>query len=345
MKTAAEKLRDAQISHSIAINRYGNGLARRIVELLNSVDDDLMSTIAARLASTQRLTTLLEELRTLNSTVYSRVADGLEVELIELADTEINFQTRALQAALPSILQASVPPTVMLRSIVLERPITGTLLKPWVKGLEDARLQRVEQALRIGLVESETIDQIVRRIRGTRAQRYEDGILAISRRSAQALVRTSVTHVTTQAREETYAANDDLIKGVKWISTLDGRTSVVCAARDGQIYEVGKGPRPPGHPGGCRSTTIPILKSWREIGIDADEATPAIRASMDGAVPADRTFGQFLKDKPASFQNDVLGKSKAEAFRKGLPLDRFIDTTGREYTLDELRRRNPDFFD
>lgn len=47
----------------------------------------------------------------------------------------------------------------------------------------------------VGMVASESTDQIVARIRGTKANKYSDGILDISRNSAQTMVRTSVNHV------------------------------------------------------------------------------------------------------------------------------------------------------
>lgn len=352
---SSSQLRDIQIAHQIAVQRYGAGISRQIVKLLNSADDDLTATIAKRLAlidqrgfdigpaSTKRLEDMLFELRVLNAGVYSRVGKELEKELTSFAQYEMEYQAKAMERAVPLVLAAKIPPASFLKAIVTERPFQGVLLKDWVSGMASARIDRISQAIKIGLVESETLDKIVRRIRGSAVLKFADGILNISRRSAQTMVRTAVNHVSTQAREETYSANSDLISGVQWVSTLDGRTSPVCRARDGKIFEPDKGPRPPAHHG-CRSTTIPILKSWQELGIDANEATPGIRASMDGAVPADTTYGDFLKRKGAAFQDDVMGKAKAEAFRKGLPLDGFVDASGKEYNLDQLRRLNPEFF-
>ena len=35
----------------------------------------------------------------------------------------------------------------------------------------------------------------------------------------------------------------------------------------------------------------------------------------------------------------VLGKEKAQLFRDGTPLDRFVDSSGHTYTLDELKNK------
>ncbi|WP_187275389.1 hypothetical protein [Methylobacterium sp. WL6] len=148
-----------------------------------------------------------------------------------------------------------------------------------------------------------------------------------------------MTHIAAGASEATYERNADLISGVRWVSVLDSRTTPVCMARDGKVYEPGKGPRPPAH-WRCRSTTTPVIKSFRDLGIDLDEVPAGTRASMDGQVPADLTYGAWLAKQPASVQDEILGPTKGLLFRKGeVPVDRFVDRSGHAYTIDELRRR------
>lgn len=356
MPTASERLLDLQIGHAIHIRRFSEGLVRRIVRLLDRADADLVAKIAERLsqieergfdlgpATTARLEQLLEEIRALNAEVYRDAEGVLGGELEALAEAEATFQKDAIVKVLPFEAAPLAPSPEALQAIVYKRPFQGAVLKDWASGLESGRRRRLGEAIRIGLVEGETTDQIVRRVRGTRALNYSDGILEVSRRSAAGVVRTAVTHVTTQAREETFGQNDDLVKGVRWVSTLDGRTSAVCRARDGKVYEVGKGPRPPAH-WACRSTTTPVLKSWKEMGLDLKEMPEGTRASMDGQVPASLTYDAWLRKQPAAFQDEVLGPTKAKLFREGLAMDRFVDRSGHEYTLDELRRRDAEVFE
>jgi len=153
----------------------------------------------------------------------------------------------------------------------------------------------------------------------------------------EATVKTALSHTANVARESVYKANEDVIKGVQWVSTLDGRTSAICMARDGIVYPPDKGPRPPAH-WNCRSATIPILKSWKELGIDAKEIDEGTRASMNGQVPAGQNYDSWLRTQSADFQNDVLGKGKADIFRDGTSVTKFVDKSGRELTLAELRK-------
>lgn len=344
MLTVNELLHDKAIEHAIGLVRYSSATVRRIIALLNRTDPDIVAQIQARVGdisnvTDDRLQALLAAIRDINRRAYDAVTKTLEGDLIELAHYEADYQAKTLTDALSVTWDVTAPAPSTLAAAVNSRPFQGALLHEWVAGLEEGRARRLRDAIRMGLVEGETTDQIVRRVRGTKALNYRDGVLDISRRSAEAVVRTAVNHTATRAREETYKANDELIKGIRWVSTLDARTSAVCRARDGKIYPVDTGPRPPAHIG-CRSSTSAVTKSWRELGLSADEVDGETRASMDGQVPAEMTYQDWLRSKPAAFQDDILGAEKGKLFRAGgLSLDAFVDRKGREYSLDELRRR------
>jgi len=88
------------------------------------------------------------------------------------------------------------------------------------------------------------------------------------------------------------------------------------------------------------------MKSFRELGfrLNEIEGTRFARRGMDGKeldgfVPKDTTYDAWLRRQPRDFQEEVLGITKAKLFRGGLSIDKFVNDTGREYTIDELRRR------
>ena len=91
----------------------------------------------------------------------------------------------------------------------------------------------------------------------------------------------------------------------------------------------------------CRSTTVPI--------IDPDilpPSTVATRASKDGPVPVNTSYGQWLKDQPRSVQEEVLGKDKVVYFNKLAEkhgardaMAKLVRDDGSELSLDDLRKR------
>ena len=89
---------------------------------------------------------------------------------------------------------------------------------------------------------------------------------------------------------------------------------------------------------------MPVVKSWKELGIDLPESAKSTRAAYDGQVPENLTYGEWLKGKSAEFQDGVLGKTKGKLFRAGMPIDRFVNRTGDVLTLDELRKKDAAMF-
>jgi len=71
------------------------------------------------------------------------------------------------------------------------------------------------------------------------------------------------------------------------------------------------------------------------------------QSSMNGQVPAELDYGQWLRRQPETFIEDVLGPTKARLFIDGkVDLDRFVDLkTSRPFTLDDLRRKESAAFE
>ena len=346
MPTVNEQLQDEAIKHSVYAVRLAGGMANKIVGMLNKVDDDIIRQLKLRAPesgvwTTARLNALLNSVRKINKKVYNLIGKELKTDLKELAVYEAEFKGTRLHNAFPVALDVTTPNVAVLHAVVTAKPFQGRLLSEWVDGLDASRYNKLQDAIRIGVIEGETVDAIARRVRGTKALNFKDGVLDIGRRQAQALTRTAVNHTMTAASEALYKQNEDVVKGVKWVSTLDGKTTPICQRRDGKVYPVDEGARPPAHIG-CRSTTAPITRSWRELGVDLDEAPPGTRASMNGQVPADATYPEWFDKQSAPLQDGVLGKTKGKLYRRGnAPLGIFSDQVGHESTLAERKGPQP----
>lgn len=362
MASVNQRLHDETVGHAVDLTLYANGVVRRIIALLNRTDADIAARLAdaldglpASAATVERLDALLYSVRQLNAEAYRAVGQELEAELLSLARYEAGYQLQLFQSAIPPQVAASVGVAAVqaeqVNAAAMARPFQGRLLREWASDIEGDRMRRIRDAVRMGFVEQETIPQIVRRVRGTRARGYSDGILEIDRRNAEAVVRTAISHTAGFTRDRFFEANDDLIKAVVWTATLDSRTSEGCRIRDGKRYTPVEH-KPLGHsvpwsggPGrlhwNCRSTAVPVTKSWRGLGLDIDEFSPSVRASMDGEVPADTTFASWIKRQSAARQEQILGATRAKLMRDGgLPLDRFYNDKGRYLSIEELRERD-----
>lgn len=376
-KTANEEILDATIRHQIKLLRFSNGEALTISKLLAESDAELEAMLSSGLTDTSetRIRSLLKDIRRSRAAVYERIQAILEEDLSGLAVIEAAWEGGALSSAVPVVMTFAATPPSVLKALA-GSPINGIPLKGWLGRTSLNDVLRIEQQIRLGVLGGETTPQIVRRIRGTRAAGFTDGVLSTTRREAEMIVRTATNHVSTAARQSVWEANADIIKGVRWVATLDGRTSSVCQSRDGEIYAIDKGPRPPAHPN-CRSTVAPVLdgeqivgtrptitdkrtRRQREINFRAEAHAEAGNAKWkgmsvaqrDAAIKAKRlkwaddNIGQsptstnyetWLKGQSLKFQDSVLGPTKAKMFREGATLDKFVDANGKPYTLKQLQ--------
>lgn len=362
--SANSDLLDAALRHEVGLRRLSNATVRKIIAALNTSEAELERKIRTRLGwiadrgfessdyTLRRLEANLVEVRKVLREAYTVMGRDLRRELLAAGEYEAAFQGRLLAGtARKAGVVVDLGPGLsreVLRAVVERRPFQGGLLRDWAKKLEADAFTRLRGGIRQGLLQGEGIDQIVRRVRGTRAAGYADGILQLSRRDAESVVRTAVSHTLNGARDELFAGQGDLLKGVQWVSVLDSRVTTGCAIRDGLLYDLDH--RPIDHdvpweegPGrrhfGCRATSVGVLRSWRELGIAAKAAPAEMRASMNGEVPGRTTFANWIKRQPAAVQDEVLGRTRGMALRRGeAGFADLFDDKGRFLSLAELAR-------
>lgn len=345
-----DDIRDLQIRHSVGVQRLSAGVVRRMIQLLDKSDAEIVAKLLSRgptldgSFTSQRLQFLLRALRQINHDGHVQLGQELRQEFRDFARYEVDFQQRLLASAVPVAVDFVSPSAQMIDAVVTARPFNGKLLRDSIADLEVGKYKALREGIQLGIIQGETTAQIVQRIRGTKALNYRDGILDRSRTAVTRMVRTATNHVANAARETLYEENDDLIDGVQWVATLDTRTCPTCGELDGKTFKIGKGPRPPRHLN-CRCCTTPVLKSWRSMGINVDEAPAGTRASMNGQVSATETYNSWLKGQSAATQDEALGATRGKLFRAGgLDVDRFTDTRGNQLTLAELAKREAGAF-
>lgn len=344
-----ERLLDMAIRRAFRTQQFAKGEAEAIRRVLRKkVYPRLVERVAARLSAisargydvgphnSKRTANMFASLDEIIVEEMRSLAKEAKSNMLALAKDESDWLLRSMAGAAPVEIGLGPPSPQTLRSIVQARPFQGRIMREWYGDLAADTQKRVRGAIREGMASGETIDQIVRRLRGTRPGGFQDGILNITTRQAENIARTATTHVAAHAREATYQANTSLLNGVQWVSTLDTRTCVVCGSLDGQLFPVGEGQRPTAH-WSCRCTTIPVLKSWKELGVDVSEMSPGQRASFDGLVPGDLTYEDWLRKQSKQLQIEALGAGKAKLFAQGMSIGEFSTATLKPISLQQLQ--------
>lgn len=354
-KPANTKIVDGVVTHAVNILKVAAGERQNVLDALTELEGELIGKIQAggQTAFKQaRATALLDQAQDTISSAYEAIAATNQTNLGKIATLEatktVNITNQALGIPIATVGHSAE----QLQAIGSKVMVNGRFPHEWWADQETNLQNRFAAQIRLGMLNGEGIDDIVRRVRGTKAMQYTDGIMAVSKSQATALVRTGVQSAANQAKIETINKNTDVIKGIMWVSTLDARTTPICRALDGLQWAV-PGYKPVGHdkafPGpiahwNCRSTQAPVTKSWKELsnnpdanldpvdlqaemekklvseGMSADEAAKVLvnqRASMDGQVSGAMKFDDWLGTKDTDFQNKMLGTGKAALWRDG----------------------------
>ena len=351
---AEEALVTSTTRHMVYLQRLESQEVNEFTAFLQRMDRDIRRRLADKDLtefSRTRLERLLAQVDKDLAKIWDGYFDELAGHLGEIAGYEAEFEARNLQNAIaPELsIEAVIPAAAQVRAAVQSTPLSvrgpggGQLLEPFIRDWGSNERKRVTGTIRQGYFEGRTTQQIIRDIRGTKANNYRDGVLAITQRNADAVVRTAVAHTATTARMETLQANADLLKGMRWVSTLDSKTSSQCRSLDGTVFPLDKGPRPPIHIR-CRSAVAGEL----DDDLKALEKG-ATRASKDGYVSANQTYYQWLKKQPEAFVVDAIGPTRAKLLLSGgLSAERFAALNlGRDFkplTLAEMQQKEPNAF-
>jgi SPP1 gp7 family putative phage head morphogenesis protein len=355
-------LRDSAIRHAIWLTRLREEERKRVMAVLSRSLVDVNQAIRDRTlaierighdqgpAHTGRLHQLQSDIQAILETPMSDALEKMNGDLARVATSEAKWQQSVVQGAVPFRIDFSLPAPETLRAIGNNAVVRGHPLEDWWTEIPKRMARDTQRTIEVGIVAGKTNEKIVREMLDAGG-----GPVAAFRANASTIVRTSVMEVSDESRKQTYEENDDIVKGWQFVATLDARTSLQCIALDGKTFDLSdeeaeKKWRPPLHPN-CRSTTVPVLKSYEEIGLKGVrqyKASAGTRASMDGQVPATTTYPEWLKGQPEWVQDEVLGVERADRFRDGEPVESFVDESGKTITLDELEtldRADEDGFD
>lgn len=296
----------------------------------------------------QRLQVLLNRVNRIIDGGFDDLSSIMTASLSELAESEAVWTVRMINDTLGiDLASVSVSPR-WVQSVLTSSLIEGAPTEDWWSRQAESLKNRFADTLREGMMQGETLSDLIRRVRGKRENGYTDGVMNASYVRTEAIVRTSVMKVANNARLATLADNSDLFSGIKWISTLDKRTSAICRALDGLTWDMDLKPvghdlefhTPPRH-WNCRSTTVPIMKSYEELAglsprkmAKVDQGT---RASMNGQVPAEVKYEDWLRSRPVEEQQEVLGMARWNLWTKGkASLIDMVSQSGRPLTLEQI---------
>lgn len=341
-------LTSAFISHQIWLQRTASHEANLSIPFIQQMRDEVKDAVLkfgddSRTAA--RLNKMLRELDDILRGIAGDWNDVLLDDLQELAKYEADWTTKTLELNVDANFTTPSPDQVWAAikfdPLALgDNPVEfNKLLTNWT----EKEVNRLTVGVRTGFSQGLTTRQIVKDVVGSgESGRMFGGMADVSQRNAMTTVRTAISHVSTQAKQQVYEKNDDIVEGYELVVTLDSRTSAICRGwPPGKVYKLTDKyqPLPPFHPNE-RTTTVPVISSdfdFLDVG-----AKRAARGSEGGQqVSADMSYYEFFAKQPAWWQDQAIGPVRGKIFRNsGLTPEEFrsvsIDGFNRPMTIEQM---------
>jgi hypothetical protein len=358
MAKESETLKAIDAKNQMLLEGLKLGEHKDFAPFLKQIDKD---TRIAILGSGDILTTkkqrdeLIKSVNGIQVNIYTEYLKEYELDLQDIGFEQGKFEAESYdktvedyKAKVPK--KAAIVTAYSVEPLQVENYAGKPLLSSYIKDMTDKEIARVNKAVSDGYSQGLTNQQIVTNIRGTKTNRFKDGILNKVNNANASMVRTSIQHVSTQARMTTMKQNSDLVKGYKIVVTFDDRTTTLCydLGQKDEVYKIGRGPMPPLHVG-CRDTIVSVLSEKFDF---LDKGAKRASKGANGGEQVSAKLGSYdwMLTQPIAFQEASMGVTRSKLLRDGgLTPTQYakLSTNSRFQTLtiDEMKRKNPTVFE
>lgn len=308
-------------------DKSSNNMLSTLRDLLDDLTDAEKTALMAGQYTTSNLKDIRQLMQNWQDSLGTVLLDGFAVNATALVVYEAKYIAQKFS---DTAIKSSGS---QLYDKAKKQPLTGgSLLDSLLDDIAGDARKKVESVIRDAINQGQTNQQMIKRIKGTKALNYQDGILEQSRSSINMVVRTARSHVANVTYTETFKALG--AQYFKFVSVLDSRTSKVCASLDGTIWKVGDPNirKPPLHPH-CRSILVGVDESGETIG-----QRPSNNGTDIKTVDSNTSFKEWFAKQDEVFQKNWLGPARYKLYNDGkYTLDKFVDPlSGQTFTLKEM---------
>lgn len=267
---------------------------------------------------------------------YRKIYKNGISELKALANTSSKFHNNTLKESLGKVYRSKVYTGLKVNDLIINS--AGTYSEQ-IASISLSQQRKIKDVVRKGMIDNLAVNKIAKNV---------GNAIDLPASQLKTLSRTAITETSSNVSNATYKLNEDVIDGYQYVATLDSRTSMICSRLDGKVFRLDSktGIRPPQH-FNCRSTTVPIVKSYEDIKNTSSSRISKrrlsrlnsnTRASFNGQVPAKTNFEEFLRQQDQSFKLAILGnKRRVEIFDLGkLKFTQFSTKTGELVSISRL---------
>lgn len=322
----AQQILDQLVRRGLSLVRVSNGLSSDADTELLKLTRDLRALLVSGVDGIGRreLLALLREIDAAIATRFGIIGAAQDDAARDLLAAEAAFAVGALQLDRPVSATA-------LDALQRDFTVLGTPVRQVWSAMAADLARRVGAEVRNAVASRTDARTLLDRVFGI-PRSADGGLILPVRRRARAVVSTTVQSAANNARLASFRANG--INAVKWHAILDSKVCPTCGVRAGKLWDLDGQPvghavplvaMPPAH-WWCRCLLVPLK-------------FPEGKPPADGGPDVD-SFDEWLRGVPPAEQSDILGKGRAELYRRGvITVNDLINQAGRTLTLAELEGR------
>lgn len=315
--------------------------SEKIATILRNMNESEKSAFLAGNYNTDRL----KRLKILLAEIRDEIYDSTYPSFEEYAQKSMEYES-AYVAKLAGDEAAALTGSALYDSAKKVPMADGYLIKEAFEKLATETAINVRAALRIGLGNGWTNDQILKEVLGKEDLPDTPSAARTAKIKLTATIRTARMQVANTSYIDTYKSLG--YTHLKVVATIDGRTCTVCASLDGDIYPIdGNYPKFPQHYN-SRTVLVGCDDKGELIGrrpyVLSDKSVKNIpkdeREGIIGQVNAKTKFEDvFNTIATEDFKRNWLGSTRYKLYKEGkYEISDFVDPlTNKEYTIAQLR--------
>jgi len=323
-----------ELKHRALLSLYEKKLDNDLTKVMSSHKKRL---VTSALKNGNKSVNALNRALTLETRkTYRKIYRNGITELKALASTSSKFHSNTLKQSLGKVYRSKVYTGLKVNDLIINS--AGTYSEQ-IASISLSQQRRIKDVVKRGMIDNLAVNKIADNVGRS---------IDLPSAQLKTLSRTAITETSSNISNATYKLNGDVIDGYQYVATLDSRTSLICGRLDGKVFRLDDktGVRPPQH-FNCRSTTVPIVKSYEDLRDTKSSRiskrrlkriSKSKRASFNGQVPSETNFAKFLSEQNNDFKLAVLGnKRRVDIFNTGkLKFTQFSTKDGKLVSISRL---------
>lgn len=330
------------------LNKQFTTSSNALVSELRDILDNLTNSEKAALTAGKYTTTRLKDFKSAFDEWYQSIAVTLPDIFLASSAAYAAYEVAFISGLYGGAVESNADDIV--KAFKATPMAGGALFNDLFSDLAESTRKQALYAVRSGIQSGLSNQEIIAQLRGKRTKigdsyEYVGGIVEQAKNKIEANVRTARSALANTAYDDTFTALGYQYK--KFLATLDGRTTKLCASLDGEIWKADDPAlrQPPLH-FGCRSILVGVDKDGNIAGkrpfVAADKPISKIpkdeREGLAGQVNANTKFPTWFAKQDEAFQRSWLGDARYKLYKDGgYKIEKFLDPLGKEYTLAELK--------